>query len=423
MVPKPDETRCFRLFVVAIFCVISSLHAKKHGCHEQHKLLKYRATFLANWNADDFPKQYPLVRPHAHWSILVGRSHDENYELWSKGTIADPGFKKFAQEGKTETLDKEEGQGFNGLFDTFTAPAIQTGVGETAADFFVNGNFSKVSIAVRIVPSPDWFVGVDSLDLCEERGWAETLSVSLEPLDAGTDRGFTFTSPNWASMPQEKIFKITNTFPDHRANSFYYPDLEELPHIGQLKFELLTEYRHERTHKDVSHRREIEVDTNLSTEMEKKREELEEQLILAGEPIAAPKPSAGPKSSRFSTTVGALASGRDRSASSEVEEKQQLIVKPQNNVIDCIVGKWGSWSPCSKTCGFGAQKRSRKVTQIPRGGRACPPLDQEKWCGSMRSCTHRQSLFSWLDKGKGKSDRSSQSSSSRRVLRRRHNED
>ena len=51
-------------------------------------------------------------------------------------------------------------------------------------------------------------------------------------MDAGTDNGFTFTAPNWPSDPAEKIFRITSQMPNHPANSFYYPELNDLPPIA-----------------------------------------------------------------------------------------------------------------------------------------------------------------------------------------------
>lgn len=61
---------------------------------------------------------------------------------------------------------------------------------------------------VRIVPSPDWFVGVDSLDLCDRGSWREQVAVDLYPYDAGTDSGFTFSSPNFATVPQDTVTEV-----------------------------------------------------------------------------------------------------------------------------------------------------------------------------------------------------------------------
>lgn len=66
----------------------------------------------------------------------------------------------------------------------------------------------QLSFIVRIVPSPDWFVGVDSLNLCDGDHWRESLSMDLYPYDAGTDSGFTFSSPNFESIPQDKVTQV-----------------------------------------------------------------------------------------------------------------------------------------------------------------------------------------------------------------------
>lgn len=61
---------------------------------------------------------------------------------------------------------------------------------------------------VRIVPSPDWFVGIDSLNLCEGGRWKEQVVLDLYPHDAGTDSGFTFSSPNFATIPQDTVTEV-----------------------------------------------------------------------------------------------------------------------------------------------------------------------------------------------------------------------
>ena len=75
------------------------------------------------------------------------------------------------------------------------------------------------------------------------------------PLDAGTDNGFTFTSPNWETEPRAEVnlidiqqfpahptafqqcnfqvFQISNSFPAHPAGSFNYPSLPRLPILAQ----------------------------------------------------------------------------------------------------------------------------------------------------------------------------------------------
>lgn len=61
---------------------------------------------------------------------------------------------------------------------------------------------------VKVIPSPDWFVGVDSLNLCEGGKWKQEVTLDLQPFDAGTDSGFTFSSPNYPTVPQENITRV-----------------------------------------------------------------------------------------------------------------------------------------------------------------------------------------------------------------------
>lgn len=81
-----------------------------------------------------------------------------------------------------------------------------------------------------------------------------------------------------------------------------------------------------------------------------------------------------------------------------------LLLKPPADLtvfpaaIDCVVGSWGPWSPCTSSCGVGSTERSRQVSVPPRnGGRPCPDLKQRRGCfGNDAICSS----------GKGESARS-----------------
>ena len=88
---------------------------------------------------------------------------------------------------------------------------------------------------VKIIPSPDWFVGISSFDLCQRKRWKKYVEVDLYPLDAGTDNGLAFSSPNWPSKPAEEIYKLSPSRPNHAASSFHYPDIQSLPPIARVK--------------------------------------------------------------------------------------------------------------------------------------------------------------------------------------------
>ncbi|XP_045384279.1 spondin-2 isoform X3 [Lemur catta] len=174
-------------------------------------LAKYSITFTGKWSQTAFPKQYPLFRPPAQWSSLLGAAHSSDYSMWRKNEYVSNGMRDFAERGEAWALMREieaAGEKLQSVHGVFSAPAVPSGTGQTSTELEVHSRHSLVSFVVRIVPSPDWFVGIDSLDLCEGGRWKEQVAVDLYPHDAGTDSGFTFSSPNFATIPQDTVTEV-----------------------------------------------------------------------------------------------------------------------------------------------------------------------------------------------------------------------
>ncbi|XP_069172551.1 spondin-1 isoform X1 [Procambarus clarkii] len=226
---------------VAVVMAEGSVTALSPTTCPPEELTVYRVAMESHWSPRDFPKHYPEWRPPAQWSKLIGLSHDRGFVLFRAGEIADEGIKSFAETGRSDLID-QRAQGENGVLDAFNTPPITEGVGMAESHFFVDGNHSRVSLISKIVPSPDWFVGVDSFELCEDGNWVDNVKIQVDPLDAGTDNGLTFTSPNWPTSPAERIFRITANYPDHPAHSFYYPTLHHLPRIATFTISKMKEY-------------------------------------------------------------------------------------------------------------------------------------------------------------------------------------
>jgi hypothetical protein len=77
--------------------------------------------------------------------------------------------------------------------------------------FNISQEYPLISLVSMIAPSPDWFVGVDGLNLRENGQWLEQLSVDLLPYDAGTDSGSSYNSSNSPSNPFAPIDIINHT--------------------------------------------------------------------------------------------------------------------------------------------------------------------------------------------------------------------
>uniref|UniRef100_A0A8D0GNU3 Spondin-2 n=1 Tax=Sphenodon punctatus TaxID=8508 RepID=A0A8D0GNU3_SPHPU len=282
---------------------------------------KYSIVFTGKWSQTAFPKQYPLYRPPAQWSPLLGVTHSSDYNMWKRNQYASNGMRDFAEKGETWTLMKEveaAGEKIQSVHGIFSAPALSSGLGQTSTYLEVHSRHPLVSFVVRIVPSPDWFVGVDSLNLCEGDHWKEQISLELFPHDAGTDSGFTFSSPNFATIPQDTVTEITSSSPSHPANSFYYPKLKILPPIARV-----TMVRIKRT------------------------------------PLGFPAPS---------PNLTAIDNEIDDSVS--------------ETPLDCETSLWSSWGLCRGTCGqIGTKSRTRYVRLHPaNNGTPCPDLDEQTEC-------------------------------------------
>ena len=75
----------------------------------------------------------------------AGRSHDKSYVLFRLGQPASDGLKVFVEDGRSDALDAQS-QGEGGVYDEFNAPPVTNGEGRTEAEFFVDGNHSRVII-------------------------------------------------------------------------------------------------------------------------------------------------------------------------------------------------------------------------------------------------------------------------------------
>ncbi|XP_065331986.1 spondin-2 [Cloeon dipterum] len=413
------------LLLVAALAAVAQ--AGGHHCSGD-KLTIYKVVVTTQWTRDRFPKNYPDWRPPAQWSKTVGRTHDSSFALFELGKKASPGVKLFAETGRSELLDAQS-QGAKGVYDEFAAPPITKGAASVEAKFFLDGNHSKVSLMTRIVPSPDWFIGVDSFDLCTDGKWIDTVTLELDPIDAGTDNGFTFTAPNWATEPAGVVFRITNTYPTHPAGSFNYPTVKRLPSIAFFQFVKLKEYELAQEFDGKSSdtgdievikmselptidRDSNNVDDNTAREKAKIAVANANPFPAAVPPVIAKSVLHKSRNSSFVAVAPPQANVVGQAigivSTNEVAvHRHQTRRRMKKNMIgnaqhahkirpprDCRVSEWGDWAACSKSCGIGETQRRRSVVKhARRGGSPCPPLTEAKWCGSARSCP--KGYFNW----------------------------
>ena len=168
---------------------------------------RYRVTFDASWSALSHPTDIPR---NPHFSRLIGGTHKSTVKFWEPGGQASEGIRLMAEQGRTTPLDTEveaaiaAGQAQRVL----VGDAIDRSPDRVTLDFEISRDFSLLTLVSMLAPSPDWFVGVSGLNLIENGDWVAEKVVVLQPWDAGTDSGATFSSADVRTSPPEPIHLI-----------------------------------------------------------------------------------------------------------------------------------------------------------------------------------------------------------------------
>lgn len=170
---------------------------------------QYRVTFESTWSAQTHPFEFPA---NAHFSGLVGGTHTDQVSFWRLGGLATQGIQDMAELGSKTALIQEVQAAIN----AGTANAVLSGggispsPGSVSLTFDVDATFPLVTLVSMLAPSPDWFVGVSGLSLCENGAWIPQVVVDLVLYDAGTDGGPSYGSPNQPIVPHVPIAENTS---------------------------------------------------------------------------------------------------------------------------------------------------------------------------------------------------------------------
>ncbi len=163
----------------------------------------YQVTFTATWSE----QTHDVLPSNPHFSGLIGATHDSAVTLWASGELATDGIENMAEMGSKSPLDDEISAliSSGNAGTTLSGGGINPSPGSVNLSFEISPNHPLVSLVSMLAPSPDWFVGVRDLSLCEDGTWIETVEVELFVYDAGTDSGATFTAANQDTDPAEVI--------------------------------------------------------------------------------------------------------------------------------------------------------------------------------------------------------------------------
>ncbi len=172
----------------------------------------YTITFVSNWSNVTHPHPTNNFPSNAHWSKLVGATHNENIVFLEMGENASPGIEDVAELGVNTLFFEEinlaiDEENSNQIID---GGNLSTSLGTIIiGDLITSEEFPLLTLASMIAPSPDWIIAINSISLVDINGdWINEISMDLYPYDAGTDSGMDYDSSNMDSNPQEPISSL-----------------------------------------------------------------------------------------------------------------------------------------------------------------------------------------------------------------------
>ncbi|OUS02548.1 hypothetical protein A9Q86_03325 [Flavobacteriales bacterium 33_180_T64] len=182
----------------------------------------YNITFTSDWEneiIDPIKGNSTIAIPgNAHWSNLVGTTHNSNYTMVEMGTLASTGIKDVAELGNNDALmtevntqitNENADQWLQQSFSPFAAISSAT-----LSNVVVNSDYPLLSLVAMIAPSPDWMIAINSINLRDGNTWKNEIILQLFPYDAGTDSGTTYTAANQVTVPNfEPISVLINEGP------------------------------------------------------------------------------------------------------------------------------------------------------------------------------------------------------------------
>lgn len=343
---------------------------------------RYKFIFEGLWRNETHPKDFPKSLWLTHFSDVVGGTHGRNFSFWGEGQIASPGLKQLAEWGATRIIDSElrsKSRYFRSLIKAsgLWYPNVNA---NTSSNFRVDKRRNLLSLVSMLGPSPDWVVGVSSLNLCLQNcSWVESHIINLYPYDAGTDNGVSYMSLNIPAVPQEKIHKITPMYPEDERAPFYDPVNNFMEPLARLYITRDKLFKKSCDDKSVS-----ELIDEI-WEVENSEEALRKECAVTNYT----------EWSSCSVSCGKGLRMRNRTyvnpkEAIKAECNRQLVSKEMCIAAnpycpgdeeegpveskDCKVGEWEAWSDCSVSCGQGLKTRIRRFPD-KKSVKKCPHVE------------------------------------------------
>ena len=169
----------------------------------------YTLILKSTWTAHTHPFEYPS---DAHFSGLIGTSHNARYSIFAIGQRPTPGLERVSEEGKHSPLKDEIQKAIDAgnALDEFETGSLKNFRDSLVTTVHVDPAHPLVSVVAMVAPSPDWFTGAASVNLIENGAWATRRALTLPAYDSGGDDGKTYKAADRNTNPKKPVSRASD---------------------------------------------------------------------------------------------------------------------------------------------------------------------------------------------------------------------
>ena len=198
----------------------------------QTSVATYTITFTSTWNDTDHTNAMDMSLPgSAHWSRLVGVNHNDMVDFFEPGEMASLGVEMIAESGTNDEFRDTDVANAIGAGDAqqyINGPSLGSAAGTiTISGLDVSDDFPLLTLLTMVAPSPDWYVGLDGINLMNGDGtWKSSIHIPMTFVyDAGTDSGSNYTSGNNDVNQPISVFNMSNAIEPFNGNDVGFIDI------------------------------------------------------------------------------------------------------------------------------------------------------------------------------------------------------
>ncbi|PID95468.1 MAG: hypothetical protein CSA94_01455 [Bacteroidetes bacterium] len=183
-----------KYFLVAL-AIITLIACKKNDDETTIELAEgYNYTFTVHiksyWTEKTHPTNFPV---DAGFGKILGITHESDNLLFQVGEKANTWMQPYFETNSTTNFQSyfSEYQGSNQVGDIIVKDGFKASK-ETSFEFTTTSDNSKVSLLMKLSPSPDWFVAISNINL-DPLAMGGKVSYKVSSYDAGIFSGTTYT--------------------------------------------------------------------------------------------------------------------------------------------------------------------------------------------------------------------------------------